>query len=438
MAADYAVLITTPSGSHMLDAVDNFQVTGQNEMTSHPMVTGDVVGDHIIVQPCQITFNGTISLNASSPVKSLSSIQKTFEDLKDNGTLCTVAKVKTANNEFRFLKRNNMVLTGIVWTEHINSVDFNFTFNQALLDNVAVTQVAAGKFLPDIVEPRTLTFQGTLISTEELYNEIIKALIDSGIVDEQFLEQAITSGMWILGGAALSALSIIGLGAAGIGIAAGSAIAGTAAVAAVSSMIPVAGWVVAAGIGVAVAAWGIANLITEAIEAGNLKFKAFKTDFEDYEEERAENERFASMMDQIYTQVSVVNDWFRCYGFDSDDPQECMLNIGGTYHVFTLTRNNVASSWSCAITTFDGGGEKEVCSKKISFAKEYGGLGAGDAFCKIKTSSGSEDTTYYVYFVGNGKLTESFMLVASIEPSKFTESLIDVIESAIYVDSDDA
>ena len=45
MAADYAVLITTPSGSHMLDAVDNFQVTGQNEMTSHPMVTGDVVGE---------------------------------------------------------------------------------------------------------------------------------------------------------------------------------------------------------------------------------------------------------------------------------------------------------------------------------------------------------------------------------------------------------
>ena len=77
--------ITTPSGSHMLDAVDNFQVAGQNEMTSHPMVTGDVVGDHIIVQPCQITFNGTISLNASSPVKSLSSIQKIFEDLKDNG-----------------------------------------------------------------------------------------------------------------------------------------------------------------------------------------------------------------------------------------------------------------------------------------------------------------------------------------------------------------
>lgn len=436
MAADYAVLITTPSGSHMLDAVDNFQVVGQNEMTSHPMVTGDVVGDHIIVQPCQITFNGTISLNASSPVKSLSSIQKIFEDLKDNGTLCTVAKVKTASNEFRFLKRNNMVLTGIVWTEHINSVDFNFTFNQALLDNVVVTQVAAGKFLPDIVEPRTLTFQGTLISTEELYKEIIKALIESGIVEEQFWEQAINSG--ILAGVtavgAVAAFTAAGMTTVISGTTVGAAIAAAGA----SSSIPVAGWVVAGAILLAVAAWGITNLITEAIEAGNLKFKAFKADFEDYEEERAENERFASMMDQIYTQVSVVNDWFKCYGFDSDDPQECMLNIGGTYHVFTFTRNNVASSWNCAVTAFDGGGEKEVCSKKISFAKEYGGLGAGDAFCKIKASSGSEDTTYYVYFVGSGKLTESFMLVASIEPSKFTESLIDVIESAIYVDSDDA
>lgn len=436
MAADYAVLITTPSGSHMLDAVDNFQVAGQNEMTSHPMVTGDVVADHIIVQPCQITFNGTISLNASSPVKSLSSIQKIFEDLKDNGVLCTVAKVKTANNEFRFLKRNNMVLTGIVWTEHINSVDFNFTFNQALLDNVAVTQVAAGKFLPDIVEPRTLTFQGTLISTEELYKEIIKALIESGIVEEQFWEQAINSG--ILAGVtavgAVAAFTAAGMTTVISGTTVGAAIAAAGA----SSSIPVAGWVVAGAILLAVAAWGITNLITEAIEAGNLKFKAFKADFEDYEEERAENERFASMMDQIYTQVSVVNDWFKCYGFDSDDPQECMLNIGGTYHVFTFTRNNVASSWNCEVTAFDGGGEKEVCSKKISFAKEYGGLGAGDAFCKIKSSSGSEDTTYYVYFVGSGKLTESFMLVASIEPSKFTESLIDVIESAIYVDSDDA
>lgn len=436
MAADYAVLITTSSGSHMLDAVDNFQVAGQNEMTSHPMVTGDVVGDHIIVQPCQITFNGTISLNASSPVKSLSSIQKIFEDLKDNGTLCTVAKVKTANNEFRFLKRNNMVLTGIVWTEHINSVDFNFTFNQALLDNVAVTQVAAGKFLPDIVEPRTLTFQGTLISTEELYNEIIKALINSGVVEEQFWEQAINSGV-LAGVAAVGAVAAFT--AAGMTtVISGTAVGAAIAAAGASSSIPVAGWVVAGVILLSVAAWGITNLIMEAIEAGNLKFKAFKADFEDYEKERAENERFASMMDQIYTQVSVVNDWFRCYGFDSDDSQECMLNIGGTYHVFTFTRNNVASKWTCTVTAFNGSGESQICSKNISFAKEYGGLGSGDAFCKIKSTSGSEDTTYYVYFVGSGKLTESFMLVASIEPSKFTESLIDVIKSAIYVDPDDA
>lgn len=432
--ADYAVMITTSSGSHLLDAVDGFQVSSQNDMTSHPMVTGDVVGDHIIVNPCTISFSGTISLNASSPVKSLSAIQKKFEDIKDNGTLCTVAKVKTQNNEFRFLKRNNMVLTGIVWTEKINSLDFNFTFTQALLDNVQVSQVAAGKFLPDVMQPRTLTFQGTLISTEELYGQIIQALIESGIVEEQFWEQAINNGL-LAGAAAVGAVAAFT--AAGMTtIISGTAIGAAIAAAGASSSIPVAGWVVAGVILLSVAAWGITNLIMEAIEAGNLKFKAFKADFEDYEEERAENERFASMMDQIYTQVSVVNDWFRCYAFDADEPQECMLNIGGTYHVFTFTRNNVASSWNCEVTAFDGSGEKRVCSKKVTFAKEYGGLSGGDAFCKVKSSSGTEDTTYYVYFVGNGKLTESFMLVSSIEPSKFTESLIDVIESAIYVDNE--
>lgn len=431
--SDYAVVITTPSGSHLLDAVDNFQISEQNEITSHPMVSGDVVADHVIVQPCSISFSGSISLNGSTPVKSLSSVQKTFENLKDKATLCTVAKVKTANNEFRFLKRNNMVLSGIVWIEKINSLDFTFSFTQVLLDNVQVTQVASGKYLPDIVEPRTLTFQGTLISAEELYKQIIEALISSGVVDQQFLEQAISSGILVGIGATVTLTALVALGYAGVGVFAGLAGTGLAAAGA-SATVPVVGWVVAAAaIGIAVAAWGIGTLISEAIEAGKLKYKAFKSDFSDYEEQRAENERFAKMMDEIYQNVSVVNDYFKCYGFDSDEPQECMLNIGGTYHVFTFTRNNVSSSWNCKVTAFTGSGEKQIASKKISFAREYGGLSGGSAFCSINSSNSSGSSTYYVYFVGNQKLTESFMLVASIEPSKFTEKLTEIINDSINV-----
>lgn len=427
--SDYAVLITTSSSSYMLDAVEGFQITENNEMTSHPMVSGDVVGDHIIVHPCSISFSGSISLNASSPVKSLSTVQKIFEDLKDDGILCTVAKVKTSNNEFRFLKRQNMVLTGIVWTEKINSLDFNFVFTQVLLDNVQVTEVSKEKFLPDVIKPRTLTFQGTLISAEDLYKQIIQALIETKVVDIKFLEQAEIG------------IGLLGVGIAGafvLGSAASTALAasatGLAAAGAASSTVPVAGWVVAAGAFAAAAALGLTLIITEAIEASKLKFKAFKADFKDYEEERAENERFAKMMDAIYEHVSIVNEWFKYYSFESDEPQSCMLNIGGTYHVLTFNRNNIDEAWVCDITSFDGSGESQVCSTKtMTFAEQYGTLSANEAFCEIKSSTGAADSSYYIYFVGNGKLTESVMLIASKEPSKFTDALVEVIKDAIYV-----
>lgn len=416
--SEFSAVITSSYGSYYIDSIDDFQVSSNAEMTTQPMADGSVVGDHIIDQPCTITLSGIFSMNGSSPVKNLGSLQKQYEKLKSDAVLCTVAKVKNDTNEFRFIKRQNMILTGITWTERINSVSFAFTFSQALISDVVQEVVSTSvPNLPDIYAPRTLTCEGTLISEEELYKKIIEALIDSKIVDKEFLEQVSTTlelaGLGLLAAAIVFEIAMAGATAAGA-----TTMAAAATAAAVSSTgigaIIVAGAVVAAAIG---------KIVYDAIQAGKLKYKAFKADFDTYEEQRAENLRFAAMMDAIYEQVAKINVWLKVYGFSEDVSQEVMINVGGTYYIFRLEKKSTGN-YHASILDFN----ENVVKSGVITCRDLDGCNAGNAFATIDVG----DEEHFIYFVGDASsLTSVQLLVAQIDPSEFTNELTALIESAI-------
>lgn len=430
--ADFVVMITTDTETFLIDSVDNFQIRATSEMTSHPMVNGDVIGDHLITHPTIISMSGSFSMKGSTNNASLGTVQKQFEALKKDGAICTVAKINANNKEFRFLKRINMVLTAIVWTEYINSLDFDFTFTQVLYGEIIEKTVSSTiKNLPDIMEPVTLKCEGTLVSENDLYGMILTALEKSGIVDRQFLEQVVgtaTTASYVIGG-----IIVVYLGsAAWAGITAGvTAMLGGAGAAAswsaavgAATAVPGVGWIIAVG---AVIVIGIGYLIYEAVQANKLKYKAFKSNYSDYEEQRNENDRFVKMMDAIYRQVSQINTWMKVYTFTQNSSQETLLNIGGQYYVFTFNKNNVtvSPSYRVRISDFNGRAIKTGVVTGI----EASSCNASNAFTSIP---GGDGQSYKIYFLGDSSnLTKMQILISSIDPSDLSNKLIKLIESAI-------
>ena len=137
----------------IIDTVSSYEVTTTSTITTHPIVSGDEVADHMYRNPIQISMSGTFSLNAGtkftygSGSSKFSSIESLFEQIKNEGILCELVKMSTSDsdNKVQFSKRSSMALTSITWTEKENSLGFRFSFNQAMLVKVSSTPVQSSK-----------------------------------------------------------------------------------------------------------------------------------------------------------------------------------------------------------------------------------------------------------------------------------------------------
>ena len=430
--SEFAVMIATPSKQYFFDAIDSFQVSANNQITRHPLPNGEEIADHMIVDPCNVTISGDFSMNASSRVTSLATLQKEIEDIKDNGVLCTVARCKLDGKEFRFMKRTNMCLTGVTWVEGINSMSFTFNFQQVMIYNVVERRKTNDiQNLPDITAPTTLNCVGSLISDTELLQLILQALIDSGIVEQEFwlsLGQYSLGTAVAVGGAVLASVGISGIAAAG-GVSAvlGGIAAGGAATAwtGVGLIVAAIAGIALIGVGIYGAATGSQRL-TEASESKsqlrqlkNVTYKTFKKQ-SDAEKQRDEVTRFNKMMDAIYSQVSALNSYIRCYTFEENTSQETMINVGSDYLVFTFRRNNVNDDYSLRISDLDNVNQ----FSGMMTAADTENLSNDNALCSINDHS--------IHVVGDmSDLTKCTLIVSSIDIAKFNDALIDLIESAI-------
>jgi len=131
---------------------DDARIDISSTITSHPLVNGDVVSDHMYKNQGNYEFNGTFSLlgnkkgityitedeketvlDYSPDIHSrLSMIENLFERINKEGILCSIVRRSQDGDQIRFLARDNMALTQITWIEHQYSVDFNFKFVEAL------------------------------------------------------------------------------------------------------------------------------------------------------------------------------------------------------------------------------------------------------------------------------------------------------------------
>lgn len=341
------------------DTISEVSISTDSELTTHPLVTGDILADHMYRNPAKMTVRGKFSLqghkryNYQGGGNRLSNIETIFERIKNEGILSKLITIKGKELEsLRFKERDRMALTSISWTENINSLEFTFQFNEVLLADVQTQtyqQDVTDTNLPVLSDVLTLDFTDTFLDWDQVTKIVIQALQDAGLVSDEFLRYAIET-------AQKDALIGAGIGAVGGAIAAVVGLKVLASIG-VALSVPVVGWIIG---GVAIIGCIVFGLIAgiKSINRQNeirkaeqmYKIEQFKL-YEDDERNRQNVERFANYIGNIHLQLESLENAIQIYGIGENEPQECITYIDDKYYTFKFIKNNVSNKLTLTITS---------------------------------------------------------------------------------------
>lgn len=309
------------------------------ELTTFPIMRGFNISDHIFRQPIEISMKGKFAQNGTKAmgwtgVDRLTKIQQEFESLQRAGVKFEIVVMKNdnINNESnqRYLRRPQMVLTSIGWSEHQDVIDFNFDFKEAIsgaYESANIQRDQSDPNLPDITELSAASLVGELISSDD----VIRMTVD------------IMNSLEIINANTILKCAALNVGA----IAIGASIVGTlVAIAAAGTAIPFVGWVV--GIGCAIAAACVAIFeINKEIELAQRRayYKSLGHLFliEDDMPEEEKNKiamRFVEFLNDVKLTVDKELSNISIYRIAKTDRQECILNMNGNYYVNQIEKNN--------------------------------------------------------------------------------------------------
>lgn len=439
MMSDYAMTLTyeipaiegrdKQSKTIVLDTIDDSTIDKSNDITTHPIVTGEMVADHSIKNPLSMNVTGSFSIKQGKAIvinsdgAVLGNVQELFEEIMDNAYICQLVKVQYVESSnsrqeghARFAIRKNMVLKSIQWTEKINSVGFDFNFTQVLIAEVEEGEVNVDDaFLPNITEPETLNFTDTLLDISMVDKMVIKTLIETGLITDGFLS--------VLG--SMTATSLVAIGVA-VGIAF-----------AVAAMIPGIGHAaigIAALIGaVVVVAVGIYKLFKRLINSTKYKIKQFQA-YKNDKKTQKEVKRFCNFEGEIHKQLYQLNDVLQVRKINTNEPQECMLTIGSFYYIFTFERNNLNNSYSLTVTqpTDNGNQERAIVSDVKSALRGIDECTDRNAIFR------ADETAEYVYLMqvdeegkNDSDLSTYYIFISSINMNDYTNLIQDIIKNAL-------
>lgn len=427
-SVDVAVLITyidpnddTNLISLLLDTVEATGINSTSTITMHPTVFGTPIADHMYRNPVTVNLNGTFSLNGKKGIViehghgSLRRVEEMFEELKNKGVDCTITKIMTDNHDAaQFAVRTHMVLQAIHWVENVNTVDFNFTFQEVLVADVIEANVDPDdRFAPNINYAKAANFSDTLLDWDMIDEEVIRQLWDFDLIAKDFLE--------LLG--TMTASSFISLA---IGAAVAIALANTLlALGLAASSIPVVGIVITATIAIAA---GIFTIFKE-IKKQAYRIKAFKY-YKNGKKQNNEVKRFADFYESIHNKIRALDGVVKVYTINNDGPQETILSIGGNYYIFNFEKHNISQggddyAYSLKVTDID---DNLVSNVNTNYAIESFMDGTPDN-CIIKASVTNGNYVYLIYS------PESKSRAIAAENAKITTSNPkDDLQNAIVVD----
>lgn len=407
--SEYGVVITVHNDDEqqttttlLLDTLEDDNVTSSSTITRHPIVTGDLVADHMYRNADTLTLRGIFSLNGSKGIvvvegdSKLNKVQDLFEDIKNKGLLCDITRVKIESDDSGkqspvFKSRKNMVLSNISWTQGINDVTYSFTFNEALIMSVEfVPPTSDDNFNPNISEFVRSTFTDSLFDVEIVRKLVVQILKEQNLIDEKALNEFTKkSHVFFIGGL----FTPFGIGT------------------------------IASGIGYA---------ITKAKFENKRRVKAFRY-YQNSNKNSKEAKRFDDMINDIYKQFQIFNEHILVYQVSKDEDQETILQIGSEIYLFKFTKSNVDKS-ACQLQILDADENQVGVISNLSSAPDN--ILALSTVSPILTVDNNQ-----VFIVcdktdatSKQKLTNYYVLVSDINFKKFNNLVIEIINKYLLVD----
>lgn len=425
------------------DKINENITTSTSDITTHPLVNGDVIADHMYRNPINVNVSGTFSLNGNQRTQyfgsndRLTNIETLFEKIKKQGIFCTLKKINRGiNNSVRFIQRENMVLNYILWKENQNTLDFTFTFIEVITINVEEPDAdkdVTDTNLPAISEASSLDFTDTLLDWDEIDKIIVKQLHDVDLISTDFLKFSIeTAGKYTAG---VLVGTTVALGVAvlqGIGIALGVITGG------IGTAFLVAAGAIAGGI------YALYKSIKKKVQQKKYKQKAFEL-YKDDRKNQQECSRFYDYIGTIHQNLEYLENVLHVYGIGSNENQDCILYIDNNYYIFTFMKNNTdeLERYSLHVEDINGNNiaEQSILTGLTNISE------CDNSTCLFRTSSG-----YYIYIINlktqeaidtgknqneinelNKDLTNFAIFVSEIDMKNFNDTLSEIVINAMTV-----
>ena len=397
----------------MFDYVSDTDTRLISDITTHPMVNGDIVADHMFKNPLSFNVSGIFSLYGNKRTafghNRLESIQTTFERIKNEAILCNIS-IQTANGQegTRFKSRKNMVLSAITWREKQASIDFSFTFNEILFVELTPQEYAKNindEYLPSLSSPTELNFTDVLIDFNDVDAYLIDELTKAGLIGEGFLDKAINMAanfgkdIGILTEEGYSVIKRL------------SSITSTAIRSTKSYIKP--GLIALFGIKLSLLspvfhvltlyAYGKAKKQYSQNQLITEQFKLYNDD----KKNRAEVTRFANFVGTIHKALATFNNYIKIYAFSSDQEQECSMYIDNNFYTFTIKLNTLNNTHIMNASVLTEYGEETIVTNAV--LEEC-----------AKTSFISCNETNYLFRTNE---TSKFVYVVNLQASELQENI---------------
>lgn len=337
----------------VLDKVEAPTVSLSTQISSYPLINGDVISDHKYDMPANVSLKGSFSMNGrfndtftsfKGDYQRLENIQDYFENVRKYGK--TITLIAQYNGQDRFKKRDNLVIKNINWTIGINSLAFSFELQQVYFaefdSEIQIDEDLRDPDAPTLASTRTLDFVEDVITTDGVYEIIIKQMNEVGLIAQSFLD---VFEKYIVANTVISLIGVVAVSLIVGSLVHLGLIAATASAALAATGV---GLIVVAGVIAVVALVSFIGAIVEAVARGSY-ISEFKDLGNDTQNEK-EVSRFANLLEYCKNQIASVGEYVDCYGFSSNnDKQQMYLSIDDTVYVFKFEKDNTTGFWQMTI-----------------------------------------------------------------------------------------
>lgn len=347
-----------------LDYVSSVSVSASTEITSYPLLSGDVISDHKYDNPRTVEISGKFALNGKIASQQnapfsfsgdkgsrLKNIEEYFFALRKYGKF--ISLVSVINNQNRFSTIDNLAISNIRFTRQFNVLEFSLSLKEIYCyeneNELDLLESVTDPDMPSLAGFKTLDFAKDVLTYEGIEEMTIEKLADNSLIEASFgdalgEELISTSTSVLVGGITAALVYIILKKLVQLGLMALAKFTMYSASLTIAGAIPVIGWI---ALGVGILAAGITFLCKW------LKKKSLIDTFKGYsnaEQNAEERQRFMNVVNNIKTTFNKLakNNNIKFYGFTSNvAKQSAYLTIDNNIYEFKAEK--ISTGWSLQV-----------------------------------------------------------------------------------------